>query len=265
MEQGQISLTAQEVARIRRELERPGDGTAGAAEELRFLATLGDGPALMMRPYLASRTAFFDDSVVAAQQEGIPQIVLVGAGYDGRALRFRSSRFTFFELDHPATQADKLARLQALDIDIDDVRFGGLDFVIDDASQVLAQLGHRADLRTLYMCEGVAVYLAEPVLRRLLRALWRQAAPGSVLAVSFAIITKNQEFEALRATWEERLARLGEEPRTRPTEMEVYRLLEDEGWRANDIVRPDNPEFGPDASESVFVCAVPSWHGDAAG
>jgi len=210
----------------------------------------------MQRPYLASRTVFFDDSVMSAQEEGIPQIVLVGAGYDGRALRFRSASAVFFELDHAATQIDKLARLRSLEINVGETRFGALDFTTDDAGLVLAELGHRTDLRTLYVCEGVAVYLAEPVLRRLLRALRRQAAPDSVLAVSFAVTTENQEFEALRATWEERLARLGEEPRTRPTREEVFRLLEDEGWRPIDTVCPDNPEFGADASEAVFVRAV---------
>ncbi len=76
MEHDQISVTAQEVPRIRRELRGPGDGTAGAADERRFLAALGDGPSLMKRPYLASRTVFFDDCVMSAQKEGVPQIVL---------------------------------------------------------------------------------------------------------------------------------------------------------------------------------------------
>jgi len=256
MEHDQISVTAQEVARIRRELKRPGDGTAGAADEQRFLATLGDGPSLMKRPYLASRTVFFDDCVLSAQQEGVPQIVLVGAGYDGRALRFRSPYTVFFELDHPATQADKLARLKDLEIDVSAIRFGALDFTTDHAGLVLAALGHRADLHTLYLCEGVAVYLTEPVLRQLLRTLREHTAPNSTLAVSFAVTTGNQEFEALRAVEEQRLARLGEEPRTRPSREEVYRLLRDAGWRPCETVSPENPEFGADASEAVFVRAL---------
>lgn len=256
MEHDQISVTAQEVARIRRELKRPSDGTAGAADERRFLATLGDGPSLMKRPYLASRTVFFDDCVISAQKEGVPQIVLVGAGYDGRALRFRAPHTEFYELDHPATQRDKLARLADLEIDAGDVRFGALDFALDDADLVLAALGHSRELRTLYLCEGVAVYLTQPVLRRLLAALRAQAAPGSMLAVSFAVTTENREFEAVRAVWEQRLARLGEEPRTRPSREEVYRLLQDEGWVPSETISPENPDFGADASEAVFVRAL---------
>lgn len=258
MEHNQVSLTAQEVARIRRELTRPRDGTAGAADEQRFLATLGEGCQLLMRPYLASRTVFFDDCVLAAQKESIPQIVLVGAGYDGRALRFHSPHTEFFELDHPATQADKLARLSSLEINIDDIRYGALDFATDDAGLILAALGHQAELLTLYVCEGVAVYLAEPVLRNLLRALRERAAFGSVLTVSFAVTTDDPELEARRVVSERRLARLGEEPVTRPTEEEVYRLLQDEGWRPISTVTPPNPEFGAHMSGSVFVRAVAS-------
>ena len=258
MDHDQISLTAQEVARIRRTLERPGDGTPGADDERRFLTTIDKDSPENMRPYLASRTAFFDDSVTAAQADDVPQVVLVGAGYYGRALRFRSPSTSFFELDHPATQADKLARLRSLGIAVDDVRFGALDFTTDDAGLVLAGLGHRADLRTLYLCEGVTVYLEQPVLRSLFGALRRQAAGGSVLAVNFAVTTDDAGFEAQSAAWQRRLAGLGEKPRTRPAREEVCRLLEDEGWRPRDLVTPANAEFGALLSGALFVRAVAS-------
>ena len=256
MEQDQVSRTALEVARTRRELKRPGDGSMGADAEKRFLATLGEGRPSAIRPYLVSRTSFFDGCVMAAQRDGFPQIALVGAGFDGRALRFRASGTAFFELDHPATQADKLARLTSLEIDVSDIRFGGLDFAADDAGPVLAALGHRAELQTLFLCEGVAGYLTEPVLRRLFSSLRGRAAPGSALAVSFAISTTDPELEARQVRWEQRLARLGEEPRTRLARKEVERLLRGEGWQPSDMVTPANPEFGGRPSGALFVRAV---------
>ena len=63
---------------------------------------------------LIARTRFFDDRVLAALSAGIRQVVILGAGYDDRALRFRSPGVRFFELDHPATQADKARRLRAM-------------------------------------------------------------------------------------------------------------------------------------------------------
>jgi hypothetical protein len=65
-------------------------------------------------PSIIARTRFFDGRVLAAISAGTGQVVILGAGYDDRALRFRSPGVRFFELDHPATQADKARRLRAL-------------------------------------------------------------------------------------------------------------------------------------------------------
>ena len=66
-----------------------------------------------MQARLAARTRFFDEQVLAALDRGIRQVVIAGAGYDDRALRFRSPGVRYFELDHPATQADKRRLLAA--------------------------------------------------------------------------------------------------------------------------------------------------------
>jgi methyltransferase (TIGR00027 family) len=72
---------------------------------------------------MAERTAFMDDETLRAINDGVGQIVIVGAGYDGRALRFRSHGVRFFEVDHPATQADKCRRVGKLGMPIDNVTF----------------------------------------------------------------------------------------------------------------------------------------------
>ena len=50
--------------------------------------------------------------VARALGRGIEQIVLLGAGYDGRALRFGGGAVRWFEVDLPAPQADKRRRLR---------------------------------------------------------------------------------------------------------------------------------------------------------
>ena len=45
---------------------------------------------------------------------GVEQVVLVGAGYDGRALRFGGGTTRWFEVDRPSVLADKDARLRTL-------------------------------------------------------------------------------------------------------------------------------------------------------
>ncbi|HTS95329.1 MAG TPA: class I SAM-dependent methyltransferase [Streptosporangiaceae bacterium] len=192
-----------------------------------------------LRPSLAARTMFFDEQVLAAISAGIRQVVIVGAGYDDRALRFRAHGVRFFELDHPATQADKAARLHGMGVGAGGpgnaapgwlrrmgVRAGGpgvialgrtkpvaarlgpwrgprtgpdgpvlaaADFRHDDVAAVLAACGHDAGQPSLFVCEGLLVYLDQPTCVRLLLALGRRAAAGSILAVSLSVHRDGQD------------------------------------------------------------------------
>jgi O-methyltransferase involved in polyketide biosynthesis len=94
-------------------LSRPctpeGDGEADTrlSAELARRGRVRRGPQFH---YLAARTSFFDNQTLEALDAGLAQVVIVGAGYDGRALRFRKSGVRFLELDHPSTQRDKRRR-----------------------------------------------------------------------------------------------------------------------------------------------------------
>ena len=59
-------------------------------------------PALPKLEWIRQRTEFIDktlDAFLAANAGASPQVVLIGAGYDTRALRYRSSAARFFEAD----------------------------------------------------------------------------------------------------------------------------------------------------------------------
>lgn len=177
MQDGRASETARRVAAQRLTLDRlPGTGDPAADEALH--RDVADGfawePTPMTR-YLAARTRFFDETVVCWSG---PQVVALGAGYDGRSLRYAGARW--WELDHPATQADKLARLQRLGID-PSADFVAADFLVDDWSLP----GHDRSRPTLFLCEGVLAYLPAP--DRLLRWASSVAAPGSQLAVEVPV------------------------------------------------------------------------------
>src|SRR5512146_2420650 len=60
-----------------------------------------------------ARTRLIDDLLTSALQEGIEQVVILGAGFDCRAYRIPGiARTRVFEVDHPDTLAAKLRRLQ---------------------------------------------------------------------------------------------------------------------------------------------------------
>ena len=106
---------------------------------------------------------------------GVTQVVVVGAGYDDRALRFRTPGVRFFEVDHPPTQADKRGRVEQLGA-AGDVSFVPVDLARDDLGSALDQAGHDDTAATLFIAEGLLVYLDVEVIRHLLVVLRRRAA-----------------------------------------------------------------------------------------
>src|SRR5262245_51078591 len=60
-----------------------------------------------------ARTRLFDDAIRRAMQEGVRQLVLLGAGFDSRAYRLSGiGDLRVYEVDQPATQARKIARIE---------------------------------------------------------------------------------------------------------------------------------------------------------
>ena len=179
-----VSRTSQVVALMRSKLKRPvtAEGDPQAQKKLCF----GMRPTPVNWP-ISERTRFFDEHVLSAIAVGVRQIVVLGAGYDDRALRFRTSGVMFFELDHPSTQMDKAQRLKSMKADLKGLRLVPTDFRLDDVAAKLALAGQNADEATLFICEGLLVYLSQQVGCRLLAGLRSRAAAGSVLAASLAI------------------------------------------------------------------------------
>jgi methyltransferase (TIGR00027 family) len=225
------SLTAQRVAAQRARFARvPADHGDPAADDRLGRDVAGDQPVDPRSPmfaYLAARTRFFDSVVVRSLQRGMTQVVVAGAGYDGRALRYAKPGVRWFELDHPATQADKLERLTRLGLPAAGVTFVAADFAVDDVAAGLAAAGQRSDVASLFLCEGVAVYLEAEVLGRLLRGLRARAAPPSLLAISLSIGGASAE---RRERFQARVAALGEPVRSVLTGDGADALLAATGW-----------------------------------
>jgi methyltransferase (TIGR00027 family) len=112
---------------------------------------------------LICRTRFIDDAYRTAVADGVEQIALLGAGLDSRALRFPAPpSVRVFEVDHPATQAWKRRRLEMLDVDTTRrPTLVAVDFERKKLSAALRSAGYQANLRTLFVWEGVTQYITE--------------------------------------------------------------------------------------------------------
>ena len=129
---------------------------------------------------LAARVLWHDAQVAKAIQQGVQQIVVVGAGYDSRAWRFRSDGVQFFELDHPATQIHK-ARVAPQPGPI----YVQADLSVESAGDALRQAGLDQERRALFVLEGVTMYLGEQTVRDQLTDLSSASAPGTRLTTDF--------------------------------------------------------------------------------
>ena len=137
---------------------------------------------------ILARTRFIDDCLEAAIGEGIRQLVILGAGYDTRVLRFGALRdkVAVFELDHLETQRIKLQRIQAqVGADLPHVRFIPIDFSEDNLGEKLFAQGYDAQLKTFFIWEGVTYYLPGAAVDGTLAFIRRYAGRGSSVVFDY--------------------------------------------------------------------------------
>ncbi|EIV92067.1 class I SAM-dependent methyltransferase [Frankia sp. QA3] len=114
------------------------------------------------------------------------QVVILGAGLDGRAWRMAELAATpVFEVDHPASQRDKRDRAGELAPVGSSPRFVPVDFSRDDLAAALAAAGHRRSVPTIWIWEGVVPYLTRGEVARTLRIVGDRSAAGSRLIVHY--------------------------------------------------------------------------------
>jgi methyltransferase (TIGR00027 family) len=232
---GEPSQTAQRVAALRLTFDRAPAPFGDPASEDRLASDVAGelrSPVTSpMRAYLAARTAFFDRVVVGSLDRGVAQVGVAAAGYDGRALRYAKPGVRWFEVDHPDTQRDKRARLERLGIAVPHLAFVAADFGVDDVADALVAVGLDTTAPSLFLCEGVAVYLERTVLDRLLRSLRQVAGPGSRLAISVSVATDDDALIARRAAFGAAVAAMGEPARTVLTADDAEALFTGAGWQ----------------------------------
>ncbi len=194
-----------------------------------------------MHRYLAARTAFFDRIVVGSLDQGVRQVIVGGAGYDGRALRYAKAGVRWFEVDHPATQADKRERLDRLGLAAAHVRFVPADFARDPVADLLLRAGLDAGAPGLFLLEGVAVYLEAAVVGQVLDQFRQVAGAGSRLAISVSV--SGEHDQDARARFEASVAAMGEPARSAFPAAEATELLARTGWHVTpDPEGPDDPQ-----------------------
>lgn len=196
-------------------------------------AVLSRGPAVDLafaglQRFVAARHRFIDDALIDFLAKGGEQVVVLGAGFDTRALRLGEvlCERPLLEVDFPATQARKKRRLERAVssglIAKDAARhltWLPIDFEHQTLEQGLLGLEPRAPrtgafrpgLKTFFVWEGVSMYLSPATVELTLMTLARLSAPGSELALDLWSPAASKHPWALMRRWGSKtLALLGE-------------------------------------------------------
>lgn len=146
-------------------------------------------PLLPWIVYMQVRTRAIDDALLAFVAAGGRQVVILGAGFDTRAVRLASSLggVRVIEVDHPATQRRKDDELAAAGVDPGAAHLAW-DFEADPLSALPARLGSLgldASRPTFTVWEGVTMYLTPAAIDATVAAIAAYSAPGSQLAFNY--------------------------------------------------------------------------------
>jgi methyltransferase (TIGR00027 family) len=154
-----------------------------------------------MELWIELRTVYLDHivrSVIADPSRhgstGVGQVVVLGAGFDTRALRMREAGtrgpgalpdgVRFFEVDQPASQAEKRARLTELGGEYP-AALVACDFETDDFLDRLIASGFQVQEPAVVIWEGVTPYLTEAAVRATLSRIASGCDPRTVVAFDY--------------------------------------------------------------------------------
>jgi methyltransferase (TIGR00027 family) len=253
------SLSARVVAAQRLRLERtrpstPDGDVEGERRLYRALAGSVDVP-LGRASALAQRTQLIDAEVARALGHRTTQIVLVGAGDDGRALRFGGGATQWFEVDRPGAQAEKRRQLGQLGIATPGTKYVGLDLLRDDLGAALGSAGHDGGAPSLFIAETVFDTLTLEATAALCRALRARAAAGSVLVAMFPVLPEGSgAVHALRSARAALRQATHGPPRHEYRPGDPQKLLVVTGWRVTHAESSAERRLDPGAHTVMLVC-----------
>lgn len=160
-------------------------------ELARYVVSAALAPPALSRSlvwWVAVRTRFLDELVRSAVDSGLRQVVIVGAGLDARAFRLGLPRdLTVFEIDHAEVFSLKQKLLDELELIADcRRRVVAADVVADNWLHLLTDTGWDRSRPTVWVAEGLLVYLNHDDRTQLLKQLASASDKGSVLGATLS-------------------------------------------------------------------------------
>jgi methyltransferase (TIGR00027 family) len=132
-----------------------------------------------------SRTFYFD-KLIDTKKNNVEQFVSMGAGYDTRSYGdLKRNNIRFFELDQSNIQKLKIESLKKANIDISNVTFVEVNFSTEKWYEKLENAGYDPSKKTIFLWEGVTLYLSENYVRKTIKEIKEHSTLGSTLITDF--------------------------------------------------------------------------------
>jgi methyltransferase (TIGR00027 family) len=262
MEKGRASVTAQLVAGLRAAHFQSGarplvfeDPFAAHFTGGVFLEPLERGELqayvdhMALQPIqggIVGRARLAEDALeLAIADAGVRQFVLLGAGNDSFLLRRPDllTQLRVFELDHPASQSEKRAKLRQLGFeDRSNVRFVSVDFEHESAGSALARSGFDRGVPAFFNWLGVVTYLTREAIFATLGSLREVSAPGSRIVFDYPIaphLLQTAEDRERAQEVQRSTASVGETRHAKHVPAELAREVGELGWDVLEDVSPE--------------------------
>lgn len=210
--------------------------------QLGFRSRVPIGPGAL-QSFVAARHRWIDDALTGFLAAGGEQVVILGAGYDSRALRFRNDlgKRPIVEVDFPATQTRKQVLIAERIPEVKSpATYLSIDFETHTLEQGLLAGAERHSFltgkRTFYVWEGVAMYLHPETVDQTLATLRKLSAKGSEIACDMWSRPTEATFDArVRRAGARMLRSIGEPIRFALDPKDAARYFQDRGFVVRDL------------------------------
>jgi len=190
-----------------------------------------------LRSHVVLRSRYAEDRLHEAVEDGVRQLINVGAGFDTFAFRQPpwAEHLRIVEADHPASQAAKVEYFSNRDLRApENTAFVPVDLEKDGLAAALSAHGIHLELPTFFACLGVLAYLAPAAIAATVEGI--AAIPGTrALVLAFAPREPDRKESAAAA----RAARVGEPWLTYFTSEEIAGLLKASGFSSVSFLSPE--------------------------
>ncbi|MBN1927079.1 MAG: SAM-dependent methyltransferase [Prolixibacteraceae bacterium] len=139
-------------------------------------------------PYVIARTKFIDTVLEDALNADTKQVLILGAGFDSRAVRYLKpeSDVKIFEVDAPATLNAKVKQFKKRNIKIPENNiYVSVDFTKEDVREKLLSRNFISNTQTLFILEGLTMYLTAEAVYQTFKFIIENSAPDSFIVFDY--------------------------------------------------------------------------------